>query len=107
MRDPFPQVAGQGAAQLHAAGIAVDMNIGEAEARRLNAPYLMLLASAALWAWPDTGAYLLIFTILLGTGHMFLMASQQMLAVRCANARGSTSKKARSPKAIAPIAKPS
>ena len=31
---------------------------------------------------------LLIFTILLGTGHMFLMASQQMLAVRCANARG-------------------
>src|SRR5262245_59263922 len=28
MRDPFPQVAWQGAARLHAAGIAVDMNIG-------------------------------------------------------------------------------
>src|SRR6266576_1878689 len=37
---------------------------------------LMLLASAALWAWSDTGTYLLVFTILLGTGHMFLMASQ-------------------------------
>ena len=49
---------------------------------------LMLLASAALWAWPDTGTYLLVFTILLGTGHMFLMASQQMLAVRCANRHG-------------------
>jgi diaminohydroxyphosphoribosylaminopyrimidine deaminase/5-amino-6-(5-phosphoribosylamino)uracil reductase len=44
MRDPFPQVAGQGAARLHAAGIAVDMNISEAAARRLNAPYLTLLA---------------------------------------------------------------
>jgi diaminohydroxyphosphoribosylaminopyrimidine deaminase/5-amino-6-(5-phosphoribosylamino)uracil reductase len=43
MRDPFPQVAGQGAARLHAAGIAVDMNIREAEARRLDAPYLTLL----------------------------------------------------------------
>jgi diaminohydroxyphosphoribosylaminopyrimidine deaminase/5-amino-6-(5-phosphoribosylamino)uracil reductase len=43
LRDPFPQVAGQGAARLHAAGIAVDMNIREAEARRLNAPYLTLL----------------------------------------------------------------
>lgn len=54
MRDPFPQVAGQGAARLHAAGIAVDMNICETEARRLNAPYLTLLGGRpyvhAKWA---------------------------------------------------------
>ena len=49
---------------------------------------LMMLASAATWAWSDTGAYLLIFTIVLGTAHMFLMASQQMLTVRCATGRG-------------------
>src|SRR5258705_22931 len=49
---------------------------------------LMLLASVALWAWSDSGAYLLIFTILLGTAHMFLVASQQMLTVRCASPRG-------------------
>jgi diaminohydroxyphosphoribosylaminopyrimidine deaminase/5-amino-6-(5-phosphoribosylamino)uracil reductase len=55
LRDPFPQVAGQGAARLQAAGIAVDMGTCEAEARRLNAPYLTLLASGrpcvhAKWA---------------------------------------------------------
>src|SRR5205823_11517437 len=36
---------------------------------------LVLLACVALWAAPVSGAYLLAFTILLGTGHMFLMAS--------------------------------
>ena len=36
----------------------------------------------------STSADLLIFMILLGTAHMFLMASQQMLTVRCANCRG-------------------
>lgn len=43
MRDPFPQVAGQGMAQLQAAGITVEVGCGEAEAIRLNAPYLKLL----------------------------------------------------------------
>ncbi len=43
MADPFPQVAGQGAALLRGAGIAVDFGVCEAAARRLNAPYLTLL----------------------------------------------------------------
>jgi predicted MFS family arabinose efflux permease len=49
---------------------------------------LMLVACVALWAWPGSGAALLMYTIVLGTGHMFLMAAQQMLTVRCATARG-------------------
>jgi predicted MFS family arabinose efflux permease len=49
---------------------------------------LVLLASTALWAAPATGAHLLGFTALLGTGHMFLMAAQQMLTVRSATAKG-------------------
>jgi diaminohydroxyphosphoribosylaminopyrimidine deaminase/5-amino-6-(5-phosphoribosylamino)uracil reductase len=44
MSDPFPQVAGKGAEQLRGAGIAVEVGLCEAEARRLNAPYLKLLA---------------------------------------------------------------
>jgi diaminohydroxyphosphoribosylaminopyrimidine deaminase/5-amino-6-(5-phosphoribosylamino)uracil reductase len=43
MLDPFPQVAGQGMAILRAAGVTVDCGVLEAEARRLNAPYLTLL----------------------------------------------------------------
>jgi MFS family permease len=49
---------------------------------------LILAGSAGLWAWPGSGFSLLGFTILLGTGHMFCMASHQMLAVRAANVRG-------------------
>jgi diaminohydroxyphosphoribosylaminopyrimidine deaminase/5-amino-6-(5-phosphoribosylamino)uracil reductase len=43
MTDPFPQVSGKGAEILRGAGIAVDVGGCEAEARRLNAPYLTLL----------------------------------------------------------------
>jgi diaminohydroxyphosphoribosylaminopyrimidine deaminase/5-amino-6-(5-phosphoribosylamino)uracil reductase len=55
MMDPFAQVCGQGIAQLRAAGIEVDIGLGEAEGRRLNAPYLKLLATGrpyvhAKWA---------------------------------------------------------
>src|SRR5439155_18651158 len=55
MADPFPQVAGRGAALLPDAGILVEMGLGEAEARRINAPYLKLLATGrpyvhAKWA---------------------------------------------------------
>ena len=55
MTDPFPEVSGQGAALLRAAGVAVELGPGEAEARQLNAPYLKLLATGrpyvhAKWA---------------------------------------------------------
>jgi diaminohydroxyphosphoribosylaminopyrimidine deaminase/5-amino-6-(5-phosphoribosylamino)uracil reductase len=55
MADPFPQVAGKGAAILRAAGIHIEFGLCATEARRLNAPYLKLLASGrpyvhAKWA---------------------------------------------------------
>src|SRR5262245_38576364 len=43
MTDPFPEVAGRGSELLRAAGVQVEIGPGEAEARRLNAPYLKLL----------------------------------------------------------------
>jgi MFS family permease len=42
----------------------------------------------ALWAWPLTGAHLFAFTVVLGCGHMFLMAAHQVLTIRCASAEG-------------------
>jgi diaminohydroxyphosphoribosylaminopyrimidine deaminase/5-amino-6-(5-phosphoribosylamino)uracil reductase len=55
MSDPFPQVSGKGAALLRAAGVVVEIGTCEAEARRLNAPYLKLLTKTtpyvhAKWA---------------------------------------------------------
>src|SRR5205085_1118656 len=44
MADPFPAVAGRGMAALRHAGVEVDVGLAEAQARRLNAPYLKLLA---------------------------------------------------------------
>jgi len=49
---------------------------------------LTLASAIALWAWPASALHLLAFTILLGTGHMFLMAAQQMLCVRSASESG-------------------
>jgi MFS family permease len=49
---------------------------------------LTALSAIGFWAAPNSAWHLLAFTIVLGFGHMFCMASQQMLAVRCANARG-------------------
>jgi len=55
MSDPFPRVAGGGIARLQAAGLTVAVGLCETEARRLNAPYLKLLATGrpyvhAKWA---------------------------------------------------------
>ena len=49
MYDPFPAVAGQGAERLRQAGVLVAFGLCEAEARRLNAPYLKLLATGRPW----------------------------------------------------------
>jgi diaminohydroxyphosphoribosylaminopyrimidine deaminase / 5-amino-6-(5-phosphoribosylamino)uracil reductase len=49
MPDPFPAVAGKGAEQLRQAGVTVEFGVREAEARRLNAPYLKLLATGQPW----------------------------------------------------------
>ncbi|MGA2797953.1 MAG: bifunctional diaminohydroxyphosphoribosylaminopyrimidine deaminase/5-amino-6-(5-phosphoribosylamino)uracil reductase RibD [Thermoguttaceae bacterium] len=49
MKDPFPQVAGAGAAELHRGGVEVEFGLLELEARRLNAPYLKLLATGRPW----------------------------------------------------------
>jgi diaminohydroxyphosphoribosylaminopyrimidine deaminase / 5-amino-6-(5-phosphoribosylamino)uracil reductase len=48
-RDPFPEVNGGGLVELNAAGVAVEVGILEAEARRLNAPYLKLLGAGRPW----------------------------------------------------------
>jgi len=48
-QDPFPQVAGSGLAALRAAGIEAEVGILESEARRLNAPYLKLVATGRPW----------------------------------------------------------
>ena len=55
MLDPFPQVAGKGVGALRAAGVTVQIGEEEAQARRLNAPYVKLLATGrpyvhAKWA---------------------------------------------------------
>ncbi len=48
-RDPFPQVAGGGVAELETAGIEVRVGLLEDEARQLNAPYLKLLETGRPW----------------------------------------------------------
>ncbi len=48
-RDPFPQVAGGGLAELHSAGVEVEVGVLESEARRLNAPYLKLIETGRPW----------------------------------------------------------
>lgn len=49
MRDPFPQVAGGGLAELRAAGVEVDVGLMEDEARRLCGPYLKLQEIGRPW----------------------------------------------------------
>jgi len=47
--DPFPLVAGGGAARLRAAGVEIESGVHSDEARRLNAPYLKLLTKKRPW----------------------------------------------------------
>ena len=49
LRDPFPQVQGGGIAELRAAGLDVELGLLEADARRLNAPYLKLVETGRPW----------------------------------------------------------
>ncbi len=49
MKDPFPQVAGGGLAELQAAGVETECGLLEFEARQLNAPYLKLLETGRPW----------------------------------------------------------
>ena len=49
IRDPFAEVDGGGIAALRQAGIEVQVGLLEAEAKRLNAPYLKLLATGCPW----------------------------------------------------------
>ena len=49
MRDPFPKVRGRGRRLLEAAGIKVGMGLCEAEAMRLNAPYLKRQRTGRPW----------------------------------------------------------
>src|SRR5438552_5867030 len=55
MADPYSRVAGRGVTLLRSAGLTVELGVGEAEARRQNAPYLKLLTTGrpyvhAKWA---------------------------------------------------------
>jgi diaminohydroxyphosphoribosylaminopyrimidine deaminase / 5-amino-6-(5-phosphoribosylamino)uracil reductase len=47
--DPFPEVQGGGITELRAAGLTVDVGVLEAEAWRVNAPYLKLVTLAQPW----------------------------------------------------------
>lgn len=57
MVDPFPEVAGRGIEKLRAAGIEVEVGLMEAEARRLNEPFLKRVATGLPWVivkWAQT-----------------------------------------------------
>jgi diaminohydroxyphosphoribosylaminopyrimidine deaminase/5-amino-6-(5-phosphoribosylamino)uracil reductase len=49
MRDPFPEVAGQGLKRLAATGIDVELGLRETEAQELNAPYVKLITTGKPW----------------------------------------------------------
>jgi MFS family permease len=49
---------------------------------------LLVLACAGFRLFATSVTTLLLFTVLLGVSHLFLMASQQMLCIRSANRRG-------------------
>jgi MFS family permease len=48
---------------------------------------LIFVSCIGFWAWSHSALYLLLFSVLLGFGHMFCMAGHQMIAVRAGGAR--------------------
>jgi MFS family permease len=48
---------------------------------------LIALACIGFWAWSLSALHLLVFSVVLGFGHMFCMAGHQMLAVRAGGVR--------------------
>ena len=57
MQDPDPRVSGKGFALLRDAGIAVEVGIGEAQARKLNAPFIKRTTQGLPWViakWAQT-----------------------------------------------------
>lgn len=76
MQDPAPHVAGGGIAELRAAGIEVEIGLCEAEARRLVAPFVMLMTQGrpfvhAKWAMTLDGK------IATRTGHSKWISNRQ------------------------------
>lgn len=49
MADPFPQVSGRGFDELRTAGVEVETGLMEAEARRLDAPYIKRVTRGRPW----------------------------------------------------------
>jgi MFS family permease len=49
---------------------------------------LMALPAFGFFLWPASPVHLLLYTLFFGVGHLFLMASQQMLGVRAGGERG-------------------
>jgi predicted MFS family arabinose efflux permease len=49
---------------------------------------LLVTACAGFWLFANSVAALLLLTALFGIAHLFLMASQQMLCIRCSGLRG-------------------
>ena len=49
---------------------------------------LLVAACAGFWLFANSIAALLLLTALFGIAHLFLMASQQMLCIRCSGSRG-------------------
>jgi MFS family permease len=48
---------------------------------------LVLVGAIGFWAAPQSAMHLLVYSVVLGFGHMFCMAGHQMLAVRSGGAR--------------------